>query len=154
VSGERLREGDVFTYRPDERHCREGMAIVSDRADGSHILRDTFWGSGSDCHILTADEMGTVEPLFNLADFDELDRYARDSKSAWEAYHPDNRRVITSQHGLQRRWFIRKGAEPDLSTQIQNAEGRVEDAEDEFNRAERWLQWRREELATILGDTL
>jgi hypothetical protein len=141
--------GTVVRYTPDpSRHdpawCREGMAI----ADKFGYLHDTYWQGTGDAHIVNAAELASVEVLFQLGDYDEIDRYQRHSPT-WETYDPDDRRVITSQHRLQRRWFIRKGAKPDLATQIANAEDRVSDAEGDLRTAERNLKWRRDELAAL-----
>lgn len=148
------RPGDVVRYAPDpSRHdprwCREGMAIADERG----ILFDTYWGSGGDNHRLNAVEVATAEVIFNVADYDELDRYARASRGIWETYHPDDRRVLTSQHGLQRRWFIRKGADPDMATQVASAEEKVLEAEEAVASAQRRAEWAREELADLRATT-
>lgn len=110
-------DGDVITYRSEERHCREGMAVVARQQ-----AFDTFWSGGGDRHLLTADELATAELLFNLADFEELDSNSRHmSEAKWNTYATEDRQLITSQHGLQKRWFIRKGAEPSWEQQIANA---------------------------------
>lgn len=146
-----LRPGDVVRYEPDpSRHdprwCREGMAI----ADGRGVLFDTYWGSGSDNHRLNDAEIASAEPLFNLADYDELDRYDRSAKGIWETYHPDDRRFVSSQHRLQFRRFIRKDATPDVATMIANAEERVREAEAEVASAQRRADWTRADLAALL----
>ena len=142
--------GTVVRYRPDpSRHdprwCREGMAI----ADARGFLFDTYWASGGDSHRLLPIERDTIEVLFYLSDYDELDRYSNVSKGVWATYAPDDRRLVTSQHGLIRRWFVRKGARPDLGTQIANAEEKVRDCEEAVRAAQRHLDRVRQDLDAI-----
>jgi hypothetical protein len=101
------KPGTVVRYRPERTWCREGTAI----ADDNGLLYDTYWHSGQD--VLSDAEAASAEVLFHLDDYEEIDRYQRMS-STWESYHPDDRRVITSQHRLQKRWLIRKDAVPHL----------------------------------------
>jgi hypothetical protein len=141
--------GTVVRYTPDPtrfdpRWCREGTAI----ADQHGRLVDTYWASMAEAHIVTDAELPSVEALFHLDDYDEIARWQHDSER-WLTYHPDDRQVITSQHGLQKRWFIRKGAQPDLGTKITNAEERIREAESKLRSAEHELQWRRDELARL-----
>jgi hypothetical protein len=139
-------EGDVLLYTPTERHCREGMAFVSDRG-----IIDTYWRSTGDgeSHILTADELATAKVLFNIRDFDVLDRYSAASRETWLAYHPADRQRITSQHGLQEELFVRCGAQPHLATQIENARERVNAAEQAVEQAEGFLRRKRGVLAGL-----
>lgn len=144
------RAGTVVRYTPDpSRHaprwCREGMAIADDQG----VLFDTYWQSGGDAHRLMPVEVETAEFVFDVCDFDELDRHSRGSAAEWARYHPNDRQVITSQHGLQRRWFVRKGALPDLSTQIANAEDKVRATENEMRLTAQRLDWAREDLANL-----
>lgn len=118
------RPGDVVRYDPAEHHCREGMAIAYER-HGNVVLLDTFWDGYGDRHMLTADERDTAQLSFNLNDYDELDQYNRSSPGNWGKYAPDDRRTITSQHGLRKRWFIRQGATEHWPTQIDNARKEV-----------------------------
>jgi hypothetical protein len=130
-----FKPGDVVRYDVAERHCREGMAIAKERAGGGVVLVDTFWQSSGE-HVLTDDELTTAEMVFNLADYDELDRYWHESAAKWKTYAPADRETITSQHGLQVRWFVRKGALPDLQTQIENACEAFLDAQTKLRSAE------------------
>lgn len=145
-----MTPGTVVLYTPDPsrfepRWCREGIAI----ADGKGVLFDTYW-DGHDEHCLNKIEVESAEVLFHLDDFDELDRYSQSSKSTWATYHSDDRKRITSQHGLQSRWFVRKGATPDLSTQIENAQEAVDSAKGKVRSDERSLQWAEQELQRLL----
>ena len=144
-----FKADDVVRYTSErrDRWCREGTAIA---CGDDAILVDTFWGGyGSDSHVLTPDERATAEVLFNIADYDELDRYNHGSEGTWRKYAPGDRTVITSQHGLQRRWFVRKGAQPNLPTQIQNAREAVAQAEEKLSSAQWWLDSARRELAEL-----
>lgn len=145
--------GDVVRYTPRTTWCREGIAIAQDHArlNGRLVLLDTYWGS-TEPGMLTDDEADTAELMFNLADYDELDRYSiHASRSQWETYAPADRQIITHQHGLQRRWFIRKGAQPDWATQIDNARRSVAEREDEADRARRAVDWATEELTRLIA---
>jgi hypothetical protein len=145
-AGSKFAVGDVLSYVPAEYHCREGMAIVH---EGGRVL-DTFWGTGGgDRHSLTAAELATAQLQFRLDDYDELDQYKPESPSIWQTYRPDDRHQITSQHGLQSRWFVRHGATPDLPTQIRNAEEIVESAESAVRSAQSTLKWRQQELVEL-----
>jgi hypothetical protein len=142
-----LRAGDVLSYLPSQHHCRQGTALVTE--DG--LAFDTFWGIRPDnqSHFLTPKELTTAEVKFNVNDFDMLDRYSRSSVSTWETYHADDRGRIGSQHQHQSVYFVRKGAQPDLGTQIENARGEVEEAESALRSAQYRLERRREGLARL-----
>lgn len=136
--------GDVVRYSREERHCREGQAIAETRGDRI-ILIDTFWGSGMDAHVLTEAELATAEFQFNLRDYRPVTR-----NETWADFHPSNRVEVTHQHGLQRARYVRIGAEPDMSTRIENAKERVEEAERELEYSTARLKWCKEELVSLL----
>ena len=144
-------EGRVVRYLPDQsrhdpRWCREGMAI----SDHMGRFIDTYWVTGSDAHVLNPVELATVEHLFWLDDYSELDtRGGRFKPREWETYAEEDRQHITSQHGLRVRYFIRNGAQPDLPTQIANAEARVERAEEDVRSAQWQLERAREALSEL-----
>ncbi|WP_277209201.1 hypothetical protein [Isoptericola croceus] len=139
-----FRENDVVRYdtlsRPD-RWCREGFAIARRRGDGRIVLLDTFWALGSESHVLTGDEVATAQVEFNLDDF--IAERDIPGRWPWQAFHPDDRRMYTSQHGLRVHRFVRKGAEPDGQTQIDNARRRVSEAEEKVASAQRSLEYAR-----------
>ena len=136
----------VYDYESSERHCREGVAI--EREPGQFF--DTFWASGQDAHRLTADEAATAVLSFDTDNFDELDKYGRAARhSEWEQYAPKDCALITSQHGLQTRYFVRRGAVPDLGTQIENATHNVFDAEADLRSAKRGLESAKKILADL-----
>ena len=145
------RPGDVVRYESErhDRHCREGMALAVERSKDTVILVDTFWNSMSDSHVLTAAEEATAELRFNTADFDALDRH---ETYRWENYAPTDRQVITSQHGLQRRLFIRKGATEDYVTKVQNAREKLAAAVSELASAERSVQRAKDDLARMQAE--
>ena len=147
----KFRPGDVVTYHPDQRHCREGTAIAEAPNGFDVVLFDTFWGCGGDQHRLTATEVAAAEFKFAIGDYDELDRYSHSSAGTWLKYAPADRQLITSQHGLQKRWFIRKGATEDLATQIDNAHEKVAEWERAVESATRSLGWARDDLNRLLA---
>lgn len=142
--------GDVVRYRPSQHHCREGMAIAEERS-GRIMLFDTFWASSGDRHVLTHDEIATAELEFRISDYDELDQSHRSMSGVWKKYAPADRQTITSQHGLQHRYFIRKGAAEDWPTQIDNARQELEEREREADSAQRRVEWAREDLAKVIA---
>lgn len=150
-----FRDGDVVEYTPDnhERHCREGMAVVVQISDTRYLM-DTFWGVSNDGHILKVSEVYTAELLFNVNDYDELERYNRESQSIWNNYAPKDRQRITSQHGLQTRWFIKKGASEDWKTKLGNAASAVEDCQNEIEAAHRRLDAAWETYKCVLEQTI
>lgn len=144
-----MKAGTVVHYTPDPSRfepwwCREGIAITDDNG----VLFDTYW-DGGEKHRLNKIEVESAQVVFHLDDYAELDRYSRSSKSTWETYHPDDRQRITSQHGHQVRWFVRKGATPDMSTQIANAQEVVDVARAKVDNAERSLRWAERELQRL-----
>lgn len=145
-------EGDVIRYdsiTQPSRWCREETAIAERLKSGEIAFFDTYWGTGSDAHRVTADELATAELQFNLADYDEFDRYDRGSVTRWSRYAPADRQKVTSQHGLQARWFVRKGSIEDITTQIENARADVLAREADVQSAQRRLAWAQEELAAL-----
>lgn len=133
---EKFRDGDVVRYSPERANnwCREGTAV--------HFkgrLIDTYWDlSGGEDHVLSAVEVESAALIFNTGDYDQLPQYDRGNRLKWERYAPEDRERFTAQHGLQARWFIRKGATEDLATQVENARQRLTDARDGLSTA----QWR------------
>ena len=130
--------GEVICYQPErrDRWCREGYAISDEHG---HFI-DTYWMSMSDAHVVTPAELATAEHQFWLDDYRELDRYRHGTPDEWAKYAPADRRRVTSQHGLQARYFVRHGAEYDLPTQIENAVAALERAEEGVESARRRLE--------------
>lgn len=135
-----FRPGDVVRYDvAGSRHCREGMAI----ANAGGVLIDTYWSSGND--RLTPTEVATARLVFNIEEFDEIGKH---HFPRFEDFAREDRAVITSQHGLRVRRFLRRGAEPSLLTKIENAEARLVEAVRERDSA----QWRVEAAERDLAD--
>jgi hypothetical protein len=137
--------GDVVAYTSsrDNNWCREGLALVS--PDGK--FRDTYWGSNfGDNHVLTAEEIASARLEFNVNDFREMERY---ETPAWDEYHPNDRQLITSQHRLQRRYFVRVGSTSDFDTRVEKARAAVLEAEEKVQSAESSLRWAKRELAAL-----
>lgn len=143
--------GDVYRYKPERTHCREGMALaVFSRGNNKVVLRDTYWNAhpeSIDDHILTEDELQTAEYSFNAGDYGVVE------KEEWLDFHPDDRAAIRSQHGLRVVYLVRRGSSRSLQTQIENAEYEVEVAKKDLASAERWLQCRVERLAELKAES-
>lgn len=155
-----FRAGDVISYttltRPN-RWCREGTAL-GEMVNGTLMWRDTFWSYGGQQHVLTDDEVATGTLVFNVHDYEKLDESTSLARSnslrTWEQHHPDDRAVLTSQHGLVISYYLRKGAKPDLDTQIDNAKEALVMAKAEADAAQRAVARRQEELASLLEKTI
>ena len=137
-----MKPGEFYRFTPDNHHCTEGIAAVEENG----TLNDTFWGSAYD-NPLSETERATLELYFDSADFDEIKHSLAQQK--FEKFHPDDRRRVTSQHGLQGRYFVRKGAKEDIATQIKNTEAWIEQATAELRSAERNKQRAEEWLAQL-----
>lgn len=148
------KPGTVLRYRSDRAEagerdaywCLEGTAVVRDNG----AAFDTFWDSGSEAHRLTASELARAEVLFDLDDYDEMDRWRPDEQK-WLTYAPEDRQRVTSQHGLQRRLYLRKGARPHRQTVLSNLRETVEEAEAEARSAQRNMEHAQEDLAALLA---
>lgn len=136
---------NVYTYTPAQRHCREGWATKVEH----RVYLDTFWGCGGNGHRLTDIEIESLVLQFNTDDYIELDENARGIRDVWLTYNLDDRRSIPSQHGLQRRYFVRKGSAPDRLTMIENAVEKVREAKREAESAQRWVDLAEQDLARI-----
>jgi hypothetical protein len=139
-----MTAGDVYTYTPARHHCTEGLAIEDERGR----LFDWYWGSSRDSMLdkVVSSDAEDLEFIANLGDYDLTPRDGRESN---RDYAPEDRLVIHSQHGLQRTYYVRKGATPDLSTKIENAREKLRDAESAARSAQFQVDWAREELAKL-----
>lgn len=150
MSGVEFREGDVLDWEPENRWSTEGVAIVEKYYDGSLVAVDTFWsGGGVDRHILRGHEIATATVRCNLADYDEFDSAESAKGTNFGDYHPNDRMVVTRQHGLTQWRFIRKGAKPDHGTRVERFRAEVERHEKELESATWHLEWARKELASV-----
>lgn len=137
--------GQFYRYTVRDSWCREGIAEVTSRG-----ILDTYWGSNtSESSPLIAAEKATCVLLFDSADYDELDRYCSSSKHRWEQYHPDDRRKTTEQHGFYTRWFVKKGAKPDMATKIANARARLDESQQSLRSAQFSVESRIRELEEL-----
>lgn len=136
----------VYDYSREQYHCREGIAT-----DERGVLLDTFWGYGySDRHRLSATEVESARFRFDTDDFEDITPgHHRGCPQAWSDRAPADRQTITSQHGLQVRWFIRKDSLPDYETRLENARRKVSDAESGLRLAESRLNTAEHELEAI-----
>lgn len=143
-----MSAGDVYTYTPKQRHCTEGLAIEDERGR----LYDWYWGSSRDS-MLDKIVPGDAEDLTFVANLNDYDLTPRGGLESNKDYAPTDRLVITSHHGYQRTYYIRKGAQPDLTTKIANARERLAEAESELRSAESSVKWAQKELALLEGTT-
>jgi hypothetical protein len=134
--------GDVVDYTPDvdytgrpARHCREGVATVAERGDGTLYLADTFWTSGGDRHVLTPTEAATATLRFNTDGYRELG-YNENRESIPREHWQE----IPSQHGLVKRRFVRIEAGPTWEQKHANARQDIIDAQHEVASALSKLQ--------------
>jgi hypothetical protein len=136
------------TVKPADRHdpywCREGMAVAEKRADGTVFFADTYWGGGMDRHILTDAEIATADVLFHLDRFRLVER-----GETWDDFAEADRQLITSQHRLQNKKYVRIGAQPDHETKVENAQEKVREAIDAVESAKRSLHWAERDLAEL-----
>lgn len=135
----------VYTYDIEgTAHCKEGWAVETE--DG--LLLDTYWSS--DRSHLSKGEITSAKFRFDTDDFEEIEHHrGRGTPPEWLRYAPEDRNYISSQHGLSTRWFIRKGASPDLATELANQHYAVEEAESELRAAQSKLSWERNKLAEL-----
>lgn len=142
-----MTTGDVYTYTPTQSHCHEGLAIEDERGR----LYDWYWGSSRDS-MLDKIVSRDAKDLTFIANLNDYELTARDGRESNKDYAPADRLVITSQHGYQRTYYIRKGATPDLSTKIANARRKLEEAESEMRAASFRVEWARKELSALEDD--
>lgn len=120
-----FHEGDVLDYTPKHRHARSQTAVVETTGPWEDLVAfDTYWSS--DRTRLTASELETATVRFNLGDFDEMQLQVE-----IQDFHPDDRQALHNPNG-RTRYFRRKGAVPDLGTQLSNTEGLLADASEEI----------------------
>lgn len=138
-----MAKNDVYRYRPQQHHCTEGIAVENDRG----VLLDTFWGL--DNSVGLSHVVGREQYLEHLGNLDDYERIGRNSEHPFQDYAPADRLVVTSQHGLERALFVRKGAAPDHGTQVANARQALEDAVAAAESAQRRVDSARRELASL-----
>jgi hypothetical protein len=139
-----MSAGDVYTYTPTQRHCREGLAIEDERGR----LHDWFWGSSRDPMLDKVVPRDAADLTF-VANLNDYELTPRDGCESNREYARKDRLVITSQHGLQRTYYVRKGAKPDLATKVENARAELRDAEEKARQAQRNVEWAQKDLANL-----
>lgn len=139
-----LRAGDVIRYEPKSTWYYDGYAIAEERRVGGLILVDTYWYAGTSGDVVFPE---TYELLFNLGDYDAKPAHE------WETFAPADRQYIPKHSGYRTVHYVRKGATPDLATQIENAQERVTEAEADVRSAEWRLKYTREVLAELEAKT-
>jgi len=134
----------VFQYTVEgSNHAREGWAVEIGPGD----FRDTYWSS--DRYRLNVREVETLEFRFDTDDFEQITgNYGTGVPPHWKEYASEDRGRIPSQNGLSTMWFIRKGASPDLETQIRAQRADLEQEESSLrsvqarrDAAQRRLDW-------------
>ena len=137
----------VYSYTIEgSNHCKEGTAVETEEG----VLLDTFWGN--DRSRLSKEEISSAVLQFDTDDFEVIEHHSRQgTPSEWLRYAPEDRNYIPSQHGLQIQWFVRKGAGPDLATELTNQREAVEQAESELRSAQLKLVWERDRLSELLA---
>lgn len=138
---------DVYTYTPKQRHCTEGLAIEDERGN----LVDWFWAGSRDSMLdkLVSRDAEDLELIANLDDYELTPREGRESS---RDYALKDRLVITSQHGLQRTNYIRKGSTPDLLVKIENAREQLREAELAVESAQFRVERAKDALAQLEGE--
>jgi hypothetical protein len=137
---------DVYTYTPKQHHCHEGLAIEDERGN----LIDWFWGNSRDS-MLDKHVRRDAEDLKLIANLGDYELTPRDGRESNREYAPNDRLVITSQHGLQRTYYIRKGAMPDLPTRIENARYALREAESAASSAKFQVEYAQSVLAELVA---
>lgn len=111
-----LRPGDVYSYRPAQQHCREGIAIVVDYGGTIGLkLTDTFWLSSVDhltgkrldwdAFTLTPEQIAEAEFTFSISGFRPAER-----GESVTVFDDADVLTISSQHGHVKNHFVREGA--------------------------------------------
>lgn len=136
----------VFRYTIEgSHHAREGWAVEIAPGD----FRDTYWSS--DRYRLNVREVETLDFQFDTDDFEPITgNYGSGIPPHWTEYAPEDRARIPSQKGLRTTWYLRRGASPDLDTQIE-AQRVILEREDANLRS---VQARRDEAQERLAGLL
>ena len=137
----------VYTYDFDgSRHCREGWAVGE-----RDVLRDTFWGSGHEAHVLTQPEAQSARLQFDTDDFDLITVHHRGEPNEWLERKPEDRASLPHQHGLQVDYYIRKGSRPDYDTKVAEAQSVLDEAQRTVKSAVLRVEWAQRDLHELKG---
>lgn len=140
-----MTAGDVYTYTPKNTHCTEGLAIENERGQ----LVDWYWSGDIVWDQIVGKDAEDLEKIANLNDY-ELTRHG--GRESNKDYASEDRLTITAQHGHQRTYYTRKGATPDLTTKIENAEDVLWHAHDQLRTAQRAVERAQEALDKLLSE--
>lgn len=86
---------------------RNWIFRVQENSDGTYTMVDTYWSSGGNSFVLTDENFGKFEFLFDLNDVEQV------SQTAFYDYNEDDRwRVAMDSGGWQfpKGYFVKKGA--------------------------------------------
>lgn len=137
----------VFQYTVEgSRHAREGWAVEIAPGD----FRDTYWSS--DRYKLNVREVETLVFQFDTDDFEPITgNYGSGIPPIWTEYATEDRARIPSQHGLKPTWYLRKGASPDLDTQIEAQRDVLEREESNLRSVQARRDGAQEKLRELLA---
>jgi hypothetical protein len=143
-----FKPGDVLRYSPRSTHCRDGVAIIDEHGNAY----DTYWGMRDSMSFVRPEDLRDAEVQFRLEDYDEITGVGRDTaRMKWEKFANEDRECIPAHSGYHARFFTRKGAEPSLDTQIENARRDLAYAEDKARGAANTVEWKREDLERLIA---
>ena len=135
------RQGDIIEYG-GYGHCRDGVAIVKyDNRQKKHHYIDTYWLSGSDSYV--SPDLEKVELVFNLRNVKPVDKWV------YEQYDKVDRYLLSSEHGYRKTYYVKKGAKPSLSQQIENAYEEQNEARRELDSAISSYRWATEKVTKL-----
>ena len=134
------RHKDVIDYQPYNQWCHEGTAIVEwDNKLKKHRYYDTYWRTDKK----EVNEPRGASLMFNLNEVRQVSEYE------WDKYADDDRYILSSQHHLQKSFYVRKGASESISKQIEDARIKVEEKRYAVDSAVRDLEWEWKKLAKL-----
>jgi len=136
----------VFQYIIEgSHHAREGWAVEISPGD----YRDTYWSS--DRPKLNAQEIESLKFQFDTDDFEQISgNYGSGVPPIWREYASEDRGRIPSQNGLRTSWWLRRGAGPDLDTQIRAQRETLEGARQDLRAVQARFDGAQEKLTELL----
>lgn len=148
--------GAYYSYTPDSRHAREGLAILRQYSDSPETyFADLFWDSSGRSSGLgwrfSEKELASLEFLFDP----EGDEWRLSTvNDPIEDYEPENVQYITSQHGHYKTVWLRVGSEPSNARKLYNLNGEISEAERQLQSAISRLQFLSGQRAILIHETL
>lgn len=156
-----LKIGDIYIWKYNSKflkdlgnsihsftmHCKDGYAIF----DGK--LADTYWSS--DRYILTQERVNkgqyTLKYVGNLEGYTELDsKYMYEQ--ALRDYLSEDLLLLFIHGGYRNRYFLKKGAKKNISTQVQALEDSIKKEKYKKELAEQNIKEYQEQLNKIKGE--